>query len=342
MPPGQEPKKNYHTPHILRVGSVHSEEARYKAEVKCLQKRLEELGFKSGVVKQITEKIEVNDLEKTVKNLKYHPYSDRNFSTATTNTPGLYDNDEALAVWQFQGLAMCQASTGALPRLPSRCTSKIFGKIRYKAKQVDKTTVKILNATNSNPFWKWAQFQPQQCAPPHSTQKCLWRKKWKQPQVEWGTKALVEVLQNAAKALNQASASSTANYRGIEIGDISYPTGGSVTGHGSHERGIDVDINTRALCADGTTQYGAIEYWQTAPCPYDQAYMEVLLKALAAQKYVDKLLFHDPAFLPGGARYNNIPASDRKKITCSKYQQHTPCPGNSHTHHIHMRLKWEN
>jgi murein endopeptidase len=130
---------------------------------------------------------------------------------------------------------------------------------------------------------------------------------------------------------------------GIRIQDISLPTGGFISDHTSHQRGVDVDIHMR----DISGKFGDVDYrWTNTSktdyrgpvikanvySAYDQDYAEALLIALGKQKNVHLLLFNDPAFLSGGVRRSSLPTAVRSKIIKST---------GSHAYHIHMRVKLE-
>jgi hypothetical protein len=137
--------------HVLKINSSHRKEKRYIAEVKCLQKILDELGFKSGKVsKDYKYKFESNSVCNFVS--KY-------------NKSGIYGPDEALAIWLFQNIALNPSSDkGQLleHKHPRRYTSKAFGsvyviprevtgKVRVEAEWGTKILMDVLEKASMDP-----------------------------------------------------------------------------------------------------------------------------------------------------------------------------------------------
>jgi penicillin-insensitive murein endopeptidase len=332
-----------HEVHILKRRSPHYRSSyqnkRYIAEVSCLQVILDQLGFQSGEVTPLPplkKNIKLPDGTEEEKEIPrspmYKPSTMRKFvDPPKKNKAGVYDRDEELAVLLFQSTALrgSPSDSGKLVigRSLIKCKSKAFGSFKVTPGRVDKETLKALNKANKGNKdwpWKWTKFK---------SNSYLKRKSWKK-EAEWGTKILMDVLNQASQA------SGVKSKGGIEIGDISRPTGGTIPGHSSHERGVDVDINMR----DTDGKFGEIEY---DAAKYDQEYAKDLLNALAAHPNVKCIFFHDPDFLRNGPRRSEI-TKGAGKIICagrakpgdSNYHATKPCnrKNDSHTHHIHLRV----
>lgn len=330
-----KPAKGKGKKHILSVRSTHRKKNRYIAEVKCLQKILDDLGYNSGKVVRH---------KKGVYKYKYKSNSVRKF-ISPKNKPGVYDYDEALAVWLFQSTALNpQSPDGQIAKIPTKTTTKYFGTVKITSQKVDKGTLDALNKANlvkKDWPWKWIKFK----AIPNLLKRDPWR-----AEAEWGVKVLMDVLKKAAEDPAVKAKG------GIVIGDLSLPTGGIVPGHGSHQRGVDVDIHLRDIAGnfgdvDCTWKNTNKKYKGKASgktfSAYDQDYSEALLKALAAHPNVKYLFLHDRDFLRDGNKRSRI-TKGAGKIICAQegkagednYDAAKPCclKSDSHTHHLHMRV----
>jgi len=103
----------------------------------------------------------------------------------------------------------------------------------------------------------------------------------------WGTPSTIQTIKNVAIALKP---------HGFEIGvgDISFQQGGRMSPHGSHRRGVDVDI--RPVRADGKHERCTI----TDP-NYSRERTKLLVEALHALPNLKLILFNDSKI--AGVRY---------------------------------------
>ncbi|CAH1650965.1 penicillin-insensitive murein endopeptidase [Chelatococcus asaccharovorans] len=148
----------------------------------------------------------------------------------------------------------------------------------------------------------------------------------------WGHPALVEFLQNFA-----AKVPSTTGWPGILVGDMGQPRGGPMlTGHASHQIGLDADIWLTAmpagrLSANDREEVSAINMvrsdWNDIdPSRWTASHM-ALLKTAASFRQVERVLVN-PAIKRALCR---DAGSDRRWL--SKIR---PAPG--HNYHFHIRL----
>jgi peptidoglycan hydrolase-like protein with peptidoglycan-binding domain len=111
------------------------------------------------------------------------------------------------------------------------------------------------------------------------------------PAANWGTSAAVRQVETAAKIVHDTGKGAVA------VGDVSWEHGGDIRGHGTHERGLDVDIRPirtdRRQCTWGTSWR-----WST----YDRAGTRTLVKAIrsTAPGHVRLVYFNDPVLIREG------------------------------------------
>lgn len=101
------------------------------------------------------------------------------------------------------------------------------------------------------------------------------------PENQHGTPATIQALRDVAKTMLASDPTHP-----IGIGDISYSTGGKMSGHDSHRQGRHVDI--RPLRKDGERLPVTIQ-----STDYDQERTRRLVEALLAHKNVRAILFND-------------------------------------------------
>jgi peptidoglycan hydrolase-like protein with peptidoglycan-binding domain len=120
---------------------------------------------------------------------------------------------------------------------------------------------------------------------------------WNGPGAHWGTAATVGQLEAAAAAMYNAG------YGGVAIEDVSFEHGGNIDPHGSHEVGLDVDIQVmrkdRTQCPAPRDPSTVV----TRSHPnYDQAATRELIKQIRAYApgHVIQIFFNDPVLINEG------------------------------------------
>lgn len=120
----------------------------------------------------------------------------------------------------------------------------------------------------------------------------------------WGTSSTVGALEYAGTLFASQGAGA------IPIGDISLEHGGPISGHASHQVGLDVDLRPirkdRTHCANGTQ-------WNLST--YDQAKTRELVQDLLASGHVKIIWFNDPVLINEGLTH----------------------PLDNHDNHLHVR-----
>ncbi|MEU7517558.1 penicillin-insensitive murein endopeptidase [Streptomyces sp. NPDC042898] len=109
---------------------------------------------------------------------------------------------------------------------------------------------------------------------------------------DWGTAAAVGQLEAAARSFSALG-------RGkLPVGDVSFEHGGSITGHASHQVGLDADL--WPVRTDSAQCGGSRITWQSAA--YDRGATRELVKALlaAAPGHVKFVYFNDPQLIAEG------------------------------------------
>ncbi|MGW6394425.1 penicillin-insensitive murein endopeptidase [Streptomyces sp. NPDC055103] len=108
----------------------------------------------------------------------------------------------------------------------------------------------------------------------------------------WGTAAAVAQLEAAARSFT-----ATGNGK-VPVGDISFEHGGTISGHASHQVGLDADI--WPVRTDSAQCTGSRITWQSGA--YDRNATRELVKALraAAPGHVKFIYFNDPQLIAEG------------------------------------------
>ncbi|MFE0699489.1 penicillin-insensitive murein endopeptidase [Streptomyces sp. NPDC058872] len=109
---------------------------------------------------------------------------------------------------------------------------------------------------------------------------------------DWGTAAAIGQLEAAARTF-------AANGRGrVPVGDIAFEHGGSISGHASHQVGLDADI--WPVRTDAAQCSGSRITWSSSS--YDRNATRALVKALraAAPGHVKFVYFNDPQLIAEG------------------------------------------
>lgn len=115
---------------------------------------------------------------------------------------------------------------------------------------------------------------------------------------DWGSAATIAQIEAAAKNFG------TANGK-VPVGDVSHEHGGDISGHASHEAGMDVDLwpirTDSAQCTAGRIT------WRSAT--YDRAATRQLVKAIraAAPGHIKLIYFNDTQLISEGltSQYDN-------------------------------------
>jgi murein endopeptidase len=86
-------------------------------------------------------------------------------------------------------------------------------------------------------------------------------------------------------------------YGRLPVGDISFEHGGNISGHETHEVGLDVDLALLRKANDQCT-WGTRWYWST----YDRAATRALIKRIRAlaPRHVRVIYFNDPVLIREG------------------------------------------
>lgn len=146
----------------------------------------------------------------------------------------------------------------------------------------------------------------------------------------WGHPQLVSFLIGLSQAAQQAG------WQGLYIGDMSQPRGGPmVTGHASHQMGLDADIwllppSSLQLSAKQRENISAVSVVNkagTAPSDYWTPSHMVVLRAAARDPRVERI-FIDPVAKVAMCQMETGNRAWLRKIR----------PINGHDHHFHVRL----
>ncbi len=108
----------------------------------------------------------------------------------------------------------------------------------------------------------------------------------------WGKPALVYGIQRAARNF------STKGWGKLGVGDISLKNGGDISGHASHERGVDVDM--RPIRKDGAASGTTIHQ-----SSYSRDRTKVALSLLRAELSVRNIFFNDARVGNGVSNWPN-------------------------------------
>ena len=118
------------TPHVLSRGlqSFFGELPRYKEEVRCLQRRLEELGFQSGDFRDCVRVWTDQGRRQTETGRCYNEARPRRSFTSSMNPPGEFGEDEERAVALFQTIQLTGGISyerGRIPSMPIPTTNEL-------------------------------------------------------------------------------------------------------------------------------------------------------------------------------------------------------------------------
>lgn len=107
----------------------------------------------------------------------------------------------------------------------------------------------------------------------------------------WGTAAATAQTEAAGRLV------SAQGYGRVAVGDVSREHGGTLAGHSSHQRGLDVDVRLMRKANDQCTRSSN---WRFAT--YDRAATRALIKAIraAAPGHVKVIYFNDPVLIREG------------------------------------------
>jgi peptidoglycan hydrolase-like protein with peptidoglycan-binding domain len=107
----------------------------------------------------------------------------------------------------------------------------------------------------------------------------------------WGTSSATAWIETAGAAMV------TAGYGRVAVGNVSLEHGGDISGHESHERGLDVDLR---LMRDANDQCSLGTNYRLAS--YDRTATRALVKAIraAAPGHVKLIYFNDPVLVGEG------------------------------------------
>ena len=100
----------------------------------------------------------------------------------------------------------------------------------------------------------------------------------------WGTPRMVYGILSCAKSWRVGHPS----YPRLGVGDISLRYGGPISGHASHQKGVDVDVRPVRSWGEGTTAYGLSSYSRSRTA-------HLLTVHVKSHFNVRVIFFNDPA-----------------------------------------------
>ncbi|MBC7427416.1 MAG: penicillin-insensitive murein endopeptidase [Bacteriovorax sp.] len=141
----------------------------------------------------------------------------------------------------------------------------------------------------------------------------------------WGHPALIKLLTNAGEEFNKS-------HKKIILGDLSQSRGGpTLTGHNSHQTGLDVDVWFKILTDKDQPSLRALETEDMKPISELGDDQIKLIKFFASDSSVERI-FINPTF-------KKRLCSDNGALKLTSEEQHKMRAWWGHDDHIHVRLK---